>query len=877
MITTRRIALAVFSVVALGGGGAAGAPVEEAWAVRHDLMVSLEDSAVAAGFDAEGNVYVVAGSCYEEECGTLIIKYDAQGTEVWSRSYPETNPTAAAVDGAGNVYVTGSAVGKTGWFTVKCDSNGVHVWSAVRNSGIPVCVPIAAALAPEGDLLVAGQYMNGSMTVKYRGGDGTEVWAKDYEGQFSIHDRIRALGVDAAGNVVVTGTASNGLNRDIATIKYDAAGNELWTASFDGVLGKDDYAEGLGVDGAGNLYVVGHTIAETGYSVCVTIKYAPDGTLAWVRCYSGMKNWPELVVDDAGNVHIIAWGDTGYDILTYDSEGNELWARLLDRRGTYLSDWYNTTRPVATDGEGNLYITVCTVGETTDYDFLTAKYDPAGNVIWSTIYDGIPSGQEKARAIAVDGAGNVIAAGGSGADVAAVRYDAAGIEQWSARHDQTGSGEDTAYAIAADSDGNVYVSGITGSSSRQPLLVKYDAAGNKLWEAVHDVVLVTEPPSYGYHHCVRVDAGDSVYVTGINGEDSFIVKYAPDGTKLWAHPVGGRSLAFDDNGNCYVGMDINGGMAMIDRDGNLDLRGMFGILPLLHVGEQGCLYGAGTIGGVRVTVVKYDNAGGMVWGASSSSYIEGLPVGLGVDSAGSVYVAANKSLLRFDGADNETWAVTCPVSLARMVYHPAGYLYVTGSSTSGITTAKYDTDGKQLWAVQTSGDAARDMTVDAAGNVYVAGNIGGDMLVLKYDAHGSEVWRMRHAGGAMAAICLDSDEDVCIVGSSEGQETRSDFLTVKLVQEKLGGRFLRGDPNASADVDIADAVFLLSHLFAQGAEPSCLDAGDTNDSGQIDIADAIAVLSHLFAQAGPLPAPFGECGADPTDDGLECGAYAPCE
>ena len=92
-----------------------------------------------------------------------------------------------------------------------------------------------------------------------------------------------------------------------------------------------------------------------------------------------------------------------------------------------------------------------------------------------------------------------------------------------------------------------------------------------------------------------------------------------------------------------------------------------------------------------------------------------------------------------------------------------------------------------------------------------------------------------------------------------------------------GGRFQRGDPNANAEVDIADAIFLLSYLFAQGAEPSCLDAGDTNDSGQIDIADAIAVLSHLFAQAGPLPAPFGECGADPTDDALECGAYAPCE
>ena len=70
---------------------------------------------------------------------------------------------------------------------------------------------------------------------------------------------------------------------------------------------------------------------------------------------------------------------------------------------------------------------------------------------------------------------------------------------------------------------------------------------------------------------------------------------------------------------------------------------------------------------------------------------------------------------------------------------------------------------------------------------------------------------------------------------------------------------------------------VLSYLFAKGPDPSCFDSADANDSGLVDIADAIAVLSHLFAQAGPLPAPFGECGVDTTEDGLECFGYAPCE
>ena len=89
--------------------------------------------------------------------------------------------------------------------------------------------------------------------------------------------------------------------------------------------------------------------------------------------------------------------------------------------------------------------------------------------------------------------------------------------------------------------------------------------------------------------------------------------------------------------------------------------------------------------------------------------------------------------------------------------------------------------------------------------------------------------------------------------------------------------FLRGDANANGGIDIADAVFILRGLFADGTRPACLDAADANDDGAIDIADAVATLGYLFAQAGPLPAPFGACGIDPTPDELDCLSHPPCE
>jgi hypothetical protein len=92
-------------------------------------------------------------------------------------------------------------------------------------------------------------------------------------------------------------------------------------------------------------------------------------------------------------------------------------------------------------------------------------------------------------------------------------------------------------------------------------------------------------------------------------------------------------------------------------------------------------------------------------------------------------------------------------------------------------------------------------------------------------------------------------------------------------------RFKRGDSNASNNIDIADAVFTLSYLFAEGLKPSCLDAADTNDSGDLDIADVVRLLSYLFASGAPLPEPLDDCGVDPTprDDKLDCASFPPCQ
>jgi hypothetical protein len=93
--------------------------------------------------------------------------------------------------------------------------------------------------------------------------------------------------------------------------------------------------------------------------------------------------------------------------------------------------------------------------------------------------------------------------------------------------------------------------------------------------------------------------------------------------------------------------------------------------------------------------------------------------------------------------------------------------------------------------------------------------------------------------------------------------------------------FKRGDSNADCSFNIADAIYILQWLFANGPDFMCYDAADADDDGIIDIYDAVYLLNYLFiggAVNPPPPYPFPDCGPDPTTpvDTLTCDSYPYC-
>jgi hypothetical protein len=92
--------------------------------------------------------------------------------------------------------------------------------------------------------------------------------------------------------------------------------------------------------------------------------------------------------------------------------------------------------------------------------------------------------------------------------------------------------------------------------------------------------------------------------------------------------------------------------------------------------------------------------------------------------------------------------------------------------------------------------------------------------------------------------------------------------TATIVKTRI---FRRGDADANAAIELTDAIFVLEFMFLGGARPSCLDAADADDNGAIELTDAIFILEFMFLGGPAPPAPFPNCGTDPTADNL-----APC-
>ncbi|KAF0150953.1 MAG: hypothetical protein FD143_2373 [Ignavibacteria bacterium] len=238
-------------------------------------------------------------------------------------------------------------------------------------------------------------------TIKYNS-NGIEQWVQRYNGPGNSSDDATAISVDGSGNVYVTGRSSVlGTSSDYATIKYNSNGIVQWGQGYNGPGNSDDEAIALTVDGSGNIYVTGRSVGSGTSSDYATIKYNSNGIEQWVQRYNGPGN-----SNDAATAISV---DDDYATIKYNSNGIEQWVQRYNGPGN-SEDWATA---ISVDGSGNVYVTGESAGSGTYYDYATIKYNSNGLVQWVQRYNGPGNSDDYARAISVDGSGNVYVTGTS--------------------------------------------------------------------------------------------------------------------------------------------------------------------------------------------------------------------------------------------------------------------------------------------------------------------------------------------------------------------------------------------------------------------------------------------------------------------------------
>ncbi len=758
------------------------------WMIRYASgLAPSSDVANAIAVDGSGNVFVTGSSTHLPYGGDMTtVKYDSTGKQVWLRRYAE-NPegdnigTAIAVNAAGEAYVAGYVLGTDGsedWAIIKYSSLGSILWNAqYAGASASADVPIAIKLDSHENLIVTGYGDAEFITIKYDF-SGKQRWVTRYKSVDGANGHPAALAIDKSDNIYVTGSVGIAYLFDYMTVKYDANGNQIWVERYDGPANDEDVPAGVAVDDSGNVYVTGYVTTDLSRSFAFgTIKYDSRGIQQWIGLYSAGQHFDvasDIAIDNVGNIYVAGRSDSLHFgdgiLLKYNQNGTLIW------KDRYDAGDYDEFIKVVTDPQNNVIVTG--TSRLTSYDdYITLKYNSAGSRQWIARYaaSGYP------RALCADRVGNIYVAGisqGNGYDYAALKYNPSGVRQWVARYDGIGSTYESPWEMTVDPSGNTYITGVSKIASGDAIFtMKYTPSGILQWVSRYNGSSTRNWPVG-----IKVDGAGNVYVLATNwlnsGYDYVTLKYDAQGHEEWA----ARYVHVPGGDNYAIALDL-------DQNGNVMVTGSTYEVTIGHI-----------------TTVKYGSGGQQLWVARypiETSFGD-TPQAMAVNSQGEVFITGARQgeciTLKYSADGVEQWVTRYRTPQNEICWANAialdrqGNTLVTGTCASqtmnpDCLTLKYNPLGKLVWAARYDGpshhrDYGESIIVDGVGNVYVGGNSFGvahnTLMLIRYSPNGTQQWVARPglpegSDNWVSNVELDSSANVLINATYSGSLRTTTF------------------------------------------------------------------------------------------------------
>ncbi|MCX6153488.1 MAG: SBBP repeat-containing protein [Candidatus Kapabacteria bacterium] len=428
-------------------------------------------------------------------------------SRLWGTYYGGSNYDAGkgvAVDGSGNVYLTGqagstSAISTTGahqvslyaWddaFLVKFNSNGVRQWGT------------------------------------YYGGEGADYgYGVAIDGSGNVYmagSTLSSIGISTSG---AHQENYNGTSFNAFLVKFNSTGVRQWGTYYAGANGSDGYC--VTTDGSNNVYLTGQTNSTDAISTsgahqeyisslasdAYLVKFNNSGVRQWGTYYGGTgdERGHGIITDASGNIYLTGLTTSSSSISTTGSHQNSYGGGYGDaflvkfnnngvrQWGTYYGGNDSNTDyglSLATDGSGNVYLSGITSSSTAiatsgahqvslggSDDAFLVKFNSNGVRQWGTYYGG--SSYDRSYGTATDNYGNVFIVGYtystnaisssgaykenfvSGTNAFLVKFTSSGVRRWGTYYGGSGSAGDLGYAAATDGLGNVFIAGSASSTS----------------------------------------------------------------------------------------------------------------------------------------------------------------------------------------------------------------------------------------------------------------------------------------------------------------------------------------------------------------------------------------------------------------------------